>query len=37
MFWDKVAGVYDLYGNFYNGKVDRALCQLVAKQVSGND
>ena len=37
MFWDKVASVYDLYSNFYNGKVNRALCQVVAKQVSGND
>ena len=26
MFWDKVAGVYDLFENLYNGKVNRQLC-----------
>lgn len=37
MFWDKVAGVYDLFGNIYNGKVDRQMCRLIADQLSAED
>ena len=33
MFWDKAAWVYDLFGNVYNGKVDRELCRVVAANV----
>ena len=34
MFWDRVAGVYDLFANYYNAGVHRALCQDVASLVS---
>lgn len=34
MFWDRVAGVYDLFANYYNAGVHRALCQEVASLVS---
>ena len=31
MFWDKVAGVYDLFVNVVNGKTHKALRQIVAE------
>ncbi|MBR2601940.1 MAG: methyltransferase domain-containing protein [Clostridia bacterium] len=37
MFWDKVAGVYDLFGNIYNGKVNREMCWLTAEKISPED
>lgn len=37
MFWDKVAGVYDLFGNVYNGKVNRELCRIVAAEIGPED
>ena len=37
MFWDRVAGVYDLFANVYNAKTHRALKQLVAQQVAPID
>ena len=37
MFWDKVAGIYDLFGNMYNGKVNRKMCRLVASQIGPKD
>ena len=37
MFWDKVAGIYDLFGNVYNGKVDRELCRGVATEIGPED
>lgn len=30
MFWDRVAGVYDLFADVYNRKVNRELCEQVA-------
>ena len=37
MFWDKVAGLYDLFENIYNGKVNRQLCKEVAKLIQHSD
>lgn len=37
MFWDKVAGVYDLFENFYNKKVYRETGIQVAKLININD
>lgn len=37
MFWDRVAGIYDLFGNIYNGRVNRKLCKIVAEEVSPDD
>lgn len=37
MFWDRVAGVYDLFANVYNAKTHKALKQLVAQQVAQTD
>lgn len=37
MFWDRVAGVYDLFANFYNAGTHRVLCQEVASLVSSED
>ena len=37
MFWDRVAGVYDLFANFYNARTHRVLCQEVASLVSPDD
>ena len=37
MFWDKVAVVYDLFENIYNGKVNRELCSEVAELIEEND
>ena len=37
MFWDRVAGVYDLFANFYNAGTHRVLCKEVASLVSSDD
>lgn len=37
MFWDKVAVLYDLFENIYNGKVNRELCSEVAELIEEND
>ncbi len=37
MFWDKVAGIYDLFANVYNGKVDRELKALVSERIEEGD
>ena len=37
MFWDRVAGVYDLFGKIYNGKVNREMCGTVATEVGPDD
>jgi len=37
MFWDRVSGVYDLFGKLYNGKVNREMCRVVAKEVGTAD
>ena len=37
MFWDKVSPVYDLFGNIYNGKVNREMCRIISAQISPED
>ncbi|MBP3871894.1 MAG: methyltransferase domain-containing protein [Faecalicoccus sp.] len=37
MFWDKVAVVYDLFADIYNGKVNRVMCRIVSKQIHSDD
>lgn len=37
MFWDRVAGVYDLFANVYNAKTHKRLKQVVADQISAAD
>ncbi len=37
MFWDKIAGLYDLFELVYNGKVYRALGKRVADEIDKND
>ena len=37
MFWDRVAGVYDLFANVWNQKTHRALCAYVEAQISPVD
>lgn len=37
MFWDKVAGVYDIFETVYNGKVYRGLGERVAEEIGQND
>lgn len=37
MFWDKIAGVYDIFEDVYNGKVNKDLCQEVAELISADD
>lgn len=37
MFWDKIAGLYDLFETIYNGKVYRALGQKVAAEIGPDD
>jgi len=37
MFWDKVAGVYELFETVYNGKVNRQLCREVASLMEDSD
>lgn len=37
MFWDKVAGLYNLFENIVNGKVNRQLCIEVAELMEESD
>lgn len=37
MFWDKVAGIYDLFEDVYNGKVNSELSDTVALMVDKSD
>lgn len=37
MFWDKAAGLYDLFENVYNGKVNHELVKVVASEIEAND
>ena len=37
MFWDKVACVYDLFENVYNGKVYKGTGQKVAEMIDSSD
>lgn len=37
MFWDKIAGLYDLFETIYNGKVYRALGERVAANIGPDD
>ena len=37
MFWDKVAGVYDLFVNVVNGKTHKALRRIVADLIDPDD
>ena len=37
MFWDKIAGLYDLFENIYNRNVYRATGKIVASFISEND
>lgn len=37
MFWDRVAGVYDLFANVYNKKAHEELCAYVADLISLDD
>ena len=37
MFWDKVAGLYDLFENIYNKKVYRETGQKVAERLQETD
>ena len=37
MFWDRVSGIYDLFGKIYNGKVNRKMCAAVVKELRTDD
>lgn len=37
MFWDKVAGLYNLFENIVNDKVNKQLCKEVAKLMEESD
>ncbi len=37
MFWDRIAGVYDLFANYYNAGTHKVLCQEVVSLVSSDD
>ena len=37
MFWDRVAGVYDVFVNVINGRTHRQLRQIVAAQIQPGD
>lgn len=37
MFWDHVAGVYDIFANVINAKVHRELCEKVAALIAADD
>ena len=37
MFWDRVAGVYDLFVNVINGKTHKALRQIVSDLIGSED
>lgn len=36
-FWDRAAGLYDVFENLYNGRVNRELCIEVAKLIDDTD
>lgn len=37
MFWDRVAGVYDIFANIINGKTHKELKRFVADQIDTGD
>ncbi len=37
MFWDHVAGVYDIFTNIINRKTHKGLCARVAEEISATD
>jgi len=37
MFWDIAAGMYDIFEDVYNGRVNRQLCREVAEMISEKD
>lgn len=37
MFWDKVSGLYNIFENIINGKVNRQLCEKVATYIGSED
>lgn len=37
MFWDNVAGIYDLFVNLYNGKTHKKLCQKISTMIKKED
>ena len=37
MFWDQVAGVYDVFVNVVNGKTHKVLCRIVADFIEAED
>lgn len=37
MFWDRVAGIYDLFAELYNGKVHKELCRRVKAMISPDE
>ena len=37
MFWDKIAGLYDLFENIYNKSVFQETGKTVAKYISSSD
>ena len=37
MFWDRVAGVYDLFADVYNGKVNRKMCTAISGLIKADD
>ena len=37
MFWDNVAGIYDLFADFFNGRVHEVLCREVADLILADD
>lgn len=37
MFWDKIAGVYDIFTNTLNGKVHHILCKEIEEMIVSSD
>ena len=37
MFWDRVAGIYDLFEDLYNGKVFQGTGEVVAQEIEADD
>ena len=37
MFWDRVAGIYDLFEDLYNGKVYQRTGEIVAEELDPGD
>lgn len=37
MFWDRVAGVYDIFANFINRRANRTLCSVVEQLILPTD